>query len=69
MIDLMICYWVLQIMYMYSLDKVLEKHPLIDVLCVDRGKLDALAFPNSDRSSEGFSCKFCCMKCCGKYIC
>ncbi|XP_045195322.1 WW domain-containing oxidoreductase-like [Mercenaria mercenaria] len=55
-----------QIMLMYSLDKILEHHPKVDVLCVDRGKLDALVFPNDPHSSEGFNCHFCCMKCCGK---
>ncbi|KAL4233139.1 hypothetical protein ACF0H5_007824 [Mactra antiquata] len=55
-----------QIMLMYNLDKVLEKHPTVDVLTVDRGKLDALAFPNDPHSEEGFSCRICCLKCCGK---
>ncbi|WAR09388.1 WWOX-like protein [Mya arenaria] len=54
-----------QIQLMYSLDKVLEHHPHIDVLSVDRGKLDAMAFPNSDASSQGFSCQMSCLKCCG----
>lgn len=52
---------------MYNFDKVLEKHPTVDVLCVDRGKLDALAFPNDPHASQGFSCRICCLKCCGKH--
>lgn len=56
-----------QIMHMYTLDKVLEKHPTVDVLCSDRGKFEAMAFPNDSHSSEGFSCAFCCMKCCGQF--
>ena len=55
-------------MLMYSLDKILEHHPKVDVLCVDRGKLDALAFPNDPHSSEGFNCHFCCLKCCGRSL-
>ena len=62
------CFELFQIMFMYSLDKVLENHPLVDVLCVDRGKLDALAFPNSTQSNEGFSCQFWCHRCCGKSL-
>lgn len=55
-------------MLMYSLDKILEHHPKVDVLCVDRGKLDALVFPNNPQANEGFNCHFCCMKCCGKSV-
>ena len=56
-------------MFMYSLDRVLEKSTLnVDILCVDRGKLDALIFPNDPQAVEGFSCRLACMKCCGKYV-
>ena len=50
---------------MYSLDRVLEKIPTVDVLATHRGKLDALVFPNDPHANEGFSCKLCCLKCCG----
>ena len=56
-------------MFMYSLDRVLEKSTLnVDILCVDRGKLDAQVFPNDPQAEEGFSCRLSCMKCCGMYL-
>ncbi|KAH3747905.1 WW domain-containing oxidoreductase-like [Dreissena polymorpha] len=57
-----------QIMLMYSLDKILEHHPKVDVLSVDRGKLDAFAFhgEGEDTSIEGFSCRLACLSLCGK---
>ena len=57
-----------QIMFMYSLDRVLEKSTLsVDILSVDRGKLDALVFPSNAGAEEGFNCRLSCMKCCGRY--
>ena len=54
-------------MFMYSLDRVLEKSTLsVDVLSVDRGKLDALKFSNSSQEDEGCNCRLSFMKCCGR---
>ena len=61
---LLLCF---QIMFMYSLDRVLEKSTLsVDILSVDRGKLDALVFPSNAGAEEGFNCRLSCMKCCGR---
>lgn len=54
-----------QIMLMYSLDRVLENHPTVDVLSVDSGKMDALMFASDDTVHQEFNCGFCCLKYCG----
>ena len=56
-------------MFMYSLDRVLEKSTInVDILSVDRGKLDALQFASSSQVDEGCNCRLAFMKCCGRYM-
>lgn len=54
-----------QLMFMYSLDRVLEKSTInVDILSVDRGKLDALQFASNSQMDEGCNCRLAFMKCC-----
>ena len=60
---------VFQLMFMYSLDRVLEKSTItVDILSVDRGKLDALQFAGDARTDDGCNCRLAFMKCCGRVI-